>query len=180
MTDPAQHDGPPRAVIIAAIAVAAIAVVGVLIVAAVSRKTPPSSPVAVVAVPAPGAEGADCAALTNALPDRMGDYERAELANPAPAGAAAWRAAGGGDPVILRCGIDRPLDFVAGTPVQMVNDVAWFRIADTGRTTWIAVDRPVFVALTLPDGSGSVPIQAITNAVADTLPARPIATGPPR
>jgi hypothetical protein len=180
VTEPAEHDGPPRAVIIAAIVVAAVAVVGVLIVAAVSRKAPPPSPVAVVAIPAPGAESPECTALANALPDRMDDYERAELANPAPAGAAAWRTAGGGEPVILRCGIERPVDFVTGTPVQMVNDVAWFRIADTGRTTWIAVDRPVYVALTLPDGSGSVPIQAITKAVADTMAARPIETGPAR
>jgi hypothetical protein len=179
-TPPEDRDGPPRAVVIAAIAVAALAVVGVLIVAAVSEKAPPPSPVAVVAIPAPGAESPECTALAAALPERMDDYERAELANPAPAGAAAWRTAGGGDPVILRCGIDRPLDFVAGTPVQMVNDVAWFRIADTGRTTWIAVDRPVYVALTLPDGSGSLPIQAITKAVTDTMPARPIETGPPR
>lgn len=180
MTIPDERDGPPRVIVLAAIAVAALGIVGVLVVAAVSRKAPPPSPVAVVAIPAPAADSDNCRALAGALPDRMDDYQRAELASPAPPGAAAWRPASGGDAVILRCGIDRPLDFVAGTPVQMVNDVAWFRIADTGRTTWIAVDRPVYVALTLPDGSGSVPIQSITKAISNTLPARPVETGPPR
>lgn len=180
MTDPDVYDGPPRAIVLAAIAVAALAVIGVLILAAVSQKAPPASPVAVVAIPSPDAESESCRALLAALPAEMDDYARADLADPAPAGAAAWRPADGGDPVILRCGIDRPLDFVAGTPVQMVNDVSWFRIADTGRTTWIAVDRPVYVALTLPDGSGPAPIQLITTAISDTLAARPVETGPPR
>lgn len=175
-----ERDGPPRAVVLAAIAVAGLAVIGVLVVAALSRDAPPPSPVAVVAIPAPQAESDECRALLAALPAELGDYQRADLANPAPAGAAAWRPADGGDAVILRCGLDRPVDFVAGTPVQMVNDVAWFRIADTGRTTWIAVDRPVYVALTLPDGSGSIPIQSVTKAISDTMPARPVETGPPR
>lgn len=175
-----ERDGPPRAVVLAALAVAGLAVIGVLVVAALSRDTPPPSPVAVVAIPAPQAESEECRALLDALPAELGDYRRADLANPAPAGAAAWRPDDGGDAVILRCGLDRPVDFVAGTPVQMVNDVAWFRIADTGRTTWIAVDRPVYVALTLPDGSGSVPIQSVTKAISDTMPARPVDAGPPR
>lgn len=181
MTTPEeQADGPPRAVLLAAIGVAALAVVGLLIVAAVSRRTPPVSPIAVVALPAPDADGDSCRALMAALPDPLGDYTRAELADPAPAGSAAWRPADDGDPVILRCGLERPLDFVAGTPVQMVDDVAWFRIADTGRTTWIAVDRPAYVALTLPDGTGPTPIQLISKALSDTMPVKPVQTGPAR
>lgn len=37
----------------------------------------------------------------------------------------------------------------------MVDDVQWFRLEDPSlsRSTWISVDRPVYVALTLPDGS---------------------------
>lgn len=80
--------------------------------------------------------------------------------------------------MILRCGIDRPLEFVVGAPIQQVDDVAWFRIADTGRTTWVAVDRPVFVALTLPDGSGPSPIQLVSTAVAQAMPVAPIEPGP--
>jgi hypothetical protein len=175
-----ESDGPPRAVMIAAVAVAVAAVIGILAVAAFHQTTPEQRPVAIVSIPAAQADGDACRALLDALPDRLDDYGRAAVAQPAPAGAAAWRPDAGGDPVILRCGLDRPTDFVAGTPVQMVDDVAWFHIADTGRTTWIAVDRPVYVALTLPDGSGPTPIQLISGAVAKAMPAVAVNPGPPR
>jgi hypothetical protein len=165
---------------IAALVVAVAAVIGILVVAALHVKTPQQRPVAIVAIPAPQADGDACLALSDALPDGLGDYRRAPVAQPAPAGAAAWRQDSGGEPVILRCGLDRPTDFVAGTPVQMVDSVAWFHIADTGRTTWIAVDRPVYVALTLPDGSGPTPIQLISGAVAKAMPAVPVKPGPAR
>ena len=166
--------------LIAAAAVAVCAVIGILVVAALHRKTPEQRPVAIVAIPAPQADGQACQALLKALPDQLDDYRRAAVAQPAPAGAAAWRRDADGDPVILRCGLDRPADFVAGAPVQMVDDVAWFRIADTGRTTWIAVDRPVYVALTRPDGSGPTPIQLISTAVAKAMPAAAVNPAPPR
>ncbi len=159
---------------IAAVAVAAAAVVGLFVFVGLGQTPPQRPPVAIVSVPAPQAEGDTCRALLDALPDRLGDYERAVVAQPAPAGAVAWERDQGpdrNDTVILRCGLEQPLDFVAGSPVQMVDEVAWFRIADTGRTTWTTVDRPVYVALTLPDGSGPAPIQLVSQAVAGAMPA---------
>lgn len=179
----AETDGPPRAAMIAAVVIAALAVVGLLVVAAVRQTPEAPRVVAVASAPAPAADGAPCRALADALPDALGDYRRAPLADPAPAGAAAWRADGqpeGYDTVVLRCGIDRPLDFVAGAPVQMVDQVAWFRIADAGSSTWIAVDRPAYVALTLPDGSGPTPIQDVSAAIAKAMPAVTPQPGPPR
>jgi hypothetical protein len=82
--------------------------------------------------------------------------------------------------VILRCGLDRPIAFVLGSPLQVVDAVQWFEVADQGRSTWFAVDRPVYVALTLPQGSGPTPIQEISRVVAKTLPAKPVDPGPPR
>jgi hypothetical protein len=167
---------------IAAVAVAVAAIVGLFGFVALNRTTPQRSPVAIVSVPAPQADGDACRALLDALPDRLGDYERATVAKPAPAGAAAWRAteANGDDTVILRCGLEQPLDFVAGSPVQMVDEVAWFRVADSGRTTWTTVDRPVYVALTLADGSGPTPIQLVSRAVAAAMPAVAVNPGPAR
>lgn len=175
--DQADADGPPRALIIAALAVAVLAVVGVLGIAATRR--PPTAPVAIAAVPAPQAEAPECQALMATLPDQLGDYRRAETAQPTPAGTAAWR--DGGDPVILRCGLDRPAEFVVGTPIQMVNDVQWFRLQDSGsqRSTWLCVDRPVYLALTLPDGSGPSPIQTMSDVIERTMPAIPIRPGKP-
>ena len=48
--------------------------------------------------------------------------------------------------------MDRPAEFVVGSPIQVVNEVQWFKLSDQGRSTWFAVDRPVYVALTLPQG----------------------------
>jgi len=186
VANPEQHDladGPPRGAVFAAIGVAVAAIVGLFVFVAVRHTPPQRSPVAIVSVDAPQAGGDACRTLLDGLPDRLGDYARAAVAQPAPEGAAAWQRDDDrdrSDTVILRCGLEQPLDFVAGSPVQMVDEVAWFRVADTGRTTWTTVDRPVYVALTLPDGSGPSPIQLISTAVAKAMPAVPVAPGPVR
>ncbi|WP_082949831.1 DUF3515 domain-containing protein [Mycobacterium sp. ACS4331] len=171
-----ETDGPPRAVFIAALVVAVAALVGVIIVAA--NQEP--APVPIAAVPAPRAADPACAELIAAMPDSLGDYERAELAPPAPPGTAAWRGDDEAEPVILRCGLDRPADFVVGSPLQMVDDVSWFRVAEGNRVTWFVVDRAVYVALTLPQNSGATPIQEISRTVSATLPAKDIDPAPAR
>lgn len=200
-------DGPPKAVLIVALVVAVGAVVAVLAVAAVQQRQPAPEPVAISTVPAPRAESPECGALMDALPDQLGDYQRAPVVEPAPAGTAAWQSDAGGEALILRCGLDRPAEFVVGAPLQMVDAVQWFRVgeagageagvgeagageagageagageAGTGRSTWFAVDRPVYVALTLPAGSGPTPIQRLSAAIAETLPAQPIDPAPAR
>ena len=47
-------------------------------------------------------------------------------------------------------------------------------------STWFAVDRPVYIALTLPQGSGPTPIQEISDVIAKSLPAKAIDPAPPR
>jgi hypothetical protein len=196
--DAETHDGPPRVLLVAAIAVAAGAIIAVLVVAALRESPPGQHYVAIPSIPAPTADSAECRTLLDGLPAQLGDYRRAPAAQPAPRGAAAWTA--DGEPVILRCGVDRPAEFVVGSPLQVVDTVQWFRVGeagvgeagvgeagvgedpadDQGRSTWFAVDRPVYIALTLPQGSGPTPIQAISEAVAKTLPAKPVDPAPPR
>ncbi|CAA0131563.1 Uncharacterised protein [Mycolicibacterium vanbaalenii] len=174
-------DGPPRPLLIAALVVAVGAVVAVVVVAAVLQRSPPQQPVAIAAAPAPQADSPECGALVEALPEQLGDYSRAPVMDPAPAGAAAWRADGADDALILRCGLERPVGFVVGAPVQMVDAVQWFQVTDQaaqGRSTWFAVDRPVYVALTLPPDSGPTPIQAISTAITEVLPATAVRPGP--
>lgn len=183
---PTGDGGPPTALIIAAVALA-VASVGVILVIAANREAPPQ-PVAVAAAPAPQADSPACRALAGALPQRLGDYQRAPLAQPAPPGATAWRApASDSEPVILRCGLDRPAEFVVGSPIQVVDRVQWFGVhpdqqsaGDAGRSTWYTVDRPVYVALTLPSGSGPTPIQQLSEVIDHTIAAVPINPGPPR
>ena len=166
----AESDGPPRAALIAALVLAIGAVVVILAIAATRHHT---APVVVAAVPAPHAQDAACQKLVDALPPRLGDYSRATLVQPAPVGAAAWQPAGDGDPVILRCGLDRPTDFVVGSPLQQVDRVQWFQVSQDQRSTWYAVDRPVYLALTLPAGSGPTPIQQLSELIDRVVPARP-------
>ena len=171
-------DTPPKAVIITALLLA-VAAAGTVLALAVARRPPPG-PVVIATVPAPQADSAECRSLMASLPDRLGDLRRAAAAEPVPAGAAAWGT--GTEPVILRCGLGRPAEFVVGAPLQVVNDVQWFRIddADIGRSTWVSVDRPVYVALTLPSGSGPAPIQDLSEVIAGSMPETPIRPGPPR
>jgi hypothetical protein len=205
-------DGPPRAALIAALVIAVGSVIAVLVVAATLQRSPAQQPVAITEIPAPEADSPQCRALVDELPDQFGDYRRAEVREPAPPGTAAWQPEDpGGEALILRCGLDRPTEFVVGAPVQVVDAVQWFRVgeagsgndgvgeagagndgvgeagagndrvqdpASDGRSTWFAVDRTVYVALTLPPGSGPAPIQAVSSAIAAALESAPADPGP--
>ena len=179
-TEQSPSEGPPRAVLIAALVVAVVAL-GVVLGIAAARRTA-VQPVAIASVPAPQADSPECQRLLDALPTGLGDFERATALDPVPAGTAAYRAGTEGDAVILRCGLDRPADFVVGTQLQMVNQVQLFRLddPDTDRSTWVSVDRPVYIALTLPTGSGPTPIQTMSDVIAQTMPGVPVTPGPAR
>ncbi|MUL80582.1 MULTISPECIES: DUF3515 domain-containing protein [unclassified Mycolicibacterium] len=190
MTDSHAADGPPRALLIAAVVVAVSVLITVLGIAASRQRSPEQQPVAIPAIPAPQADSDQCHDLLNALPQQLGDFRRAATVDPTPPGTAAWRAEPDTEPVILRCGLERPSDFVVGTPLQVVDEVQWFRVGeasaasqggyaeDQGRSTWYAVDRPVYVALTLPAGSGPTPIQQISGQITRAMPAQEPAPAP--
>lgn len=186
-TDPgpgSDAGGPSRWAILAALTLA-VAVIGVVLTLA-SRSTPPRD-VTVAAVDAPQAESPACQSLGAALPQRLGDFQRVALAQPAPPGASAWRAVPGSNPVVLRCGLDRPADFVVGSPLEVVDGVQWFKTSaavrrpgNAGGSTWCAVDRSVYVALTLPAESGPTPIQQLSEVIGRVLPAVPIQPAAPK
>lgn len=162
-------------------------VIAVIVVAAVIVRAPDDSPIALGTVAAPFADSAACTRLLDALPQELGgESPRAPLAEPAPVGAAAWRFASPSPSapteIVLRCGLDRPAEFTVAAPLQLVDDVQWYQIsgADQGfeASTWFAVDREVYVALTLPSGTGPEPIQLVSEAISATLPAQPIDPAP--
>ena len=184
------------ALIALAVALPVVLVVGVIVAAVLANRIPARAPVALAPVPAPEADGADCTALLAALPSELGggengsgdhgSYEQAELAAPAPPATRAWSGEDSDDPtsdlVVLRCGLDRPLGFDVASPLTVVNGVQWFQVsgADQGidASTWFAVDRAVYVALTVPDGSGPTPVQVVSDTIAATLPAQPLDPAP--
>ncbi len=180
----AESDGPKMhpALIATAVALPVALIVAVLVIAVLSRQHTTREPLALGSVPAPAATEQPCTALLPALPDKVGDYTRAELAQPAPPATAAWQLPDGGDPIVLRCGLDRPLEFDKASSLQIVNGVNWFEVRDqtSGVTsgTWFAVDRGIYIAVTMPNSAGPTPLQDISNAITKTLPARPIDPGP--
>lgn len=135
----------------------------------------PEGPLAVPAVPAPAAGSAECSALVVALPRRLQSgatqLERRTLASPAPQGTAAW---GAQRPAVLRCGLDRPAELTRTAQLLEISGVRWLTLAGEGQSTWVAVDRPVYVALTLPDGAGTGPLQGVSSAIVASLPSRPV------
>ncbi|HEX3649573.1 MAG TPA: DUF3515 domain-containing protein [Pseudonocardiaceae bacterium] len=145
--------------------------------ASTARPANPTGPLLLVPVEAPRAGSPDCAALLRKLPATLANgntpLSARQLAKPAPPAAAAW---GGrnGDPVVLRCGIERPPELTPTSELLEVSGVRWLRVSADGLTTWYAVDRPVVVALTLPGDVGTGPIQDVSDTIGATLPARKV------
>lgn len=186
-SDPTSEPAAPRrnpALMAAAIALPIALIAGVIVAAVIADRNPVLEPAAVGAAETPDAGAADCVALMGALPEEMGDFQQVTLLDPAPESAAAWRSTTDPDlePIVLRCGFERPLEFVQGVALQDVNRVQWFEIDGTDQgldaSTWVAVDRSVYVALTLPNGSGSAPIQGIAEAINTSMPEQEIDPGP--
>ncbi|MGH3899234.1 MAG: DUF3515 domain-containing protein [Pseudonocardiaceae bacterium] len=166
--------GVPRWLLGIALTLPVALVVGVLIVAAQVRGRP-QDPVGLAGVPAPAAESADCMRLQAALPEKLdrgeqGALQRRQLAVPAPAGAAAW----GEPPVVLRCGLDRPTDLTTTSRLLAISGVQFFTLPSPGTSTWVAVDRPVYIVVDLPPGTGSGALQQVATVIADTLPQRDV------
>ncbi|NMN94384.1 DUF3515 family protein [Antrihabitans stalactiti] len=170
----AKHRYPP-ALIASAVALPVALVVGVVVAAVIANKSPAKEPVVLGTVPAPKATSQECQALIAALPNELGDYSNAELSADAPPATKAWQSADGGEPIVARCGLDRPLEFTVGAALQDVNMVTWFKIDGAAQqlnaSTWFAVDRAVYVALTLPNGTGPTPVQLVSEAIKKALPA---------
>jgi Protein of unknown function (DUF3515) len=164
-----------------AVVVAAIAVVAR--VRGLDDSGPPpvdTRPLAVATVDAPNASSSSCASLLanldGDLPAGGSILPRRAIADPVPAGVRAWAAAP--EPVVLRCGLPRPVELTPTTALLEVNGVRWLQLDDGAPTpqllTYVAVDRPVYVALTMPAGVGSAPLQAVSDTVRTTLPAAPV------
>jgi Protein of unknown function (DUF3515) len=176
-------------VIIVAVSLAAILVLGVVVVSRLfgvgsepgtdATGSPPTGPVALPAVPAPDAGSADCSTLLAALPATLpgnngAQLPRAELAQPAPQAAVAWNNPGS-DPVVLRCGINRPTELTPDTPdVRSISGVLWLPVDGDGATSWYLIDRPVYVALTVPADVGTGALQDVSAVAGRVLPSVPL------
>ncbi|MEV4235132.1 DUF3515 domain-containing protein [Nocardia sp. NPDC050408] len=176
-----ESSGYPPALIATAVALPVVLVVAVLVAAVLAHRAPTErEPLVLGPVPAPAADGPACTGLLPALPVDLGDYSKSTLVEPAPPATRAWQRKDGGDPIVLRCGLERPLEFNRASPLQIVNGVQWFEVRDAAAkaSTWFAVDRETYIALTVPDGSGPTPLQGVSDTITAKLSAQPIDPGP--
>lgn len=181
----------PRSVLVVVISLGVLLAVGVSTVGLISHASQQqqqqavqaaqqalrAGPLALPPVAAPKAATPECSAVLAALPADLvvngARVPRRGLAAPAPPATVAWGDAGH-DPMTARCGIEAPTELTPTTELIVISGVSWLQIGDGDVTSWIAVDRPVYVALTLPADSGSGPVQTVSTVLAATLPAKSV------
>ncbi|MBB4685467.1 DUF3515 domain-containing protein [Amycolatopsis jiangsuensis] len=170
---------PPKVVLVSA-SVLVVALAVAVAVFALTRPdtdagTGPDGPLPLVAVPAPQADTPGCAGLLGAAPATLTSngeqLDRRPLADPAPKATAAW---GTDDPVVLRCGLDRPAELTSTAQLRVINGVQWLQVSQDSAATWYVVDREVYVALTVPASAGTGPLQTVSDVVSAKLPVRPL------
>lgn len=174
--EPAQMN---RTLIYVSLGLALLLVAGVLVGAKVVMQQLNNKPVALADVPSPMADAPECAELVGNLPERLGSYRRAEIADPAPAGAAVWRAAGtSAERVTLRCGVEAPLQYSVLTRTIDAGGATWIKITDPApeaeQATWFTVDTSPVLAVTAPvhdDVVGSLDVSALPKVEPHPAPA---------
>jgi Protein of unknown function (DUF3515) len=164
-----------------AVAVAAIAINAR--VRGIGEPPPPDTgPLAVAPVDSPAASGPECAAVLAALPAELDGPDGPMPPRPIAEadslpGVRAWAAAP--RPAVFRCGLPRPAELTPTSALLEVNGVRWLQLADglpqPVQVSYIAVDRPVYLALTIPVDAGSAPLQQLSDVIRETLPATAVA-----
>lgn len=169
----------PSRLIIALVSAAIVLTVGAIVTGfilamRVADAGPETGPVAVPAAPAPGGDGRYCAQLLPELPEVLVDSPRRKLLIPEP-GVAAW-----GDPaIILRCGLPDPAELTCAASLTRFSAadgtaVEWLQLSEGSAVTYLAVDRPVRIAVTLPAGGDISPVQQLTEVIGRVLPEQPV------
>lgn len=135
-----------------------------------------TGPLPLAGVVAPQAQSPACTTLTATLPATLASagrtIDRLPLADPAPAGAAAWGDRTR-DPVVLRCGVQRPAELTPTAQLREISGVSWLPLTGEGATTWVLTGRAVFVALTVPADAGTGPLQDVSAVVNTAIPTSP-------
>jgi hypothetical protein len=116
---------------------------------------------------------ASCPALMGQLPLELAGEQSRPVDSDSPY-AYAW----GEPPVVLVCGVERPATLEPTSPLIQVNGVNW--LVDTSNPDsilWTAVDRPVYVQVTVSADTDSAPVTALGPVINDTLPIQPVDAG---
>ncbi len=131
-------------------------------------------PVLEVPVPpvTPEADAA-CPAFMTDLPIELVGEQSRRVRSDTPY-AYAW----GEPPIVLRCGVDRPAGFVRDSPLIQLDAVQWFvDDSDPDVYVWTAVDRAVYLELSIPSSLGSEAAIALGPLITATLPVQELRPG---
>lgn len=167
---------------IIALVLALALVVAVFVGAKLAYENAAHQPVAMSDINSPDASTAECADLIANLPENLLGLQRAELADPAPAGAAAWQK-DSQTRITLRCGVALPLQYNELSTTSVVDGTEWIEIADTTpqstMRTWYTVNRWPVVAVTGDDASAPTPptdelATAVTHLAQQENPKQPV------
>lgn len=156
MTAPAPETQINRTVIYVSLGLAIALVLGAIVGARVMFHRAALTPVAMPELPAPMADSPECTSLIDDLPAKLAHLKRAELAEPAPKGAAAWQgvsaASGEAERITLRCGTEMPLQYTEFAQTFPLGDATWLQVDDftpgSTMSTWFTTDRSPVIAVT--------------------------------
>jgi hypothetical protein len=125
----------------------------------------PPPPIAASAPPANASAEGPCAQVLSALPVQLGQLApRVVHTVPDSPNVVAW-----GDPaVVLRCGVPRPSQFEA-TSQLVLSGVYWLPVKTKNATVFTAVDRAVYVEVTIPTKQAYIPLPQLGKAIASKL-----------
>jgi hypothetical protein len=116
---------------------------------------------------------ANCPTLMGALPLELAGEQSRPVQSDSPY-AYAW----GEPPVVLVCGVERPAALEPTSPLITVNGVDWLvDTSDPDDIVWTAVDRPVYVRVTVSADTDSAPVAALGPVITGTLPVQPVDAG---
>ena len=129
---------------------------------------PPLGPVTVAAPPANSAADAPCTKLLGLLPITLNGL-------PGRPALSTWTyVVAWGDPaIVLRCGVPRPHGLVPGSDAFTagVNGVAYWVDHARKDTVFTAIDRAVYIEVSVPTQYAGGPLAPISNAITAALPA---------
>jgi Protein of unknown function (DUF3515) len=131
-----------------------------------------STAVVSVAAPTPSAAAIEpCAQVLSQLPVQLdgSDPRRVEPSPDSGAPVVAW----GNPAIILQCGVARPKTLTEGSSALVigVGAVNWLPVTGSKETVWFAIDRSVYIQVTVPKAYPQPPLASISTAIAAVLPA---------
>lgn len=166
-----------RTAIYISLGLALAMVVGVIFGAKFVFENTERAPVVISDLPSELASSKACTDLVDSLPEKFMGHPRAQVAEPVPAGVAAW-ATLSDKAVTLRCGIDMPYQYTEYSELDDIDGTAWLKVKDmtpgSDLTTWYTADRFPVVAITAHDErtpKGLDGIAKLEQAKQETYPA---------